>query len=470
MKFAFTKAAIEELSPKASSRVWHGDLKVRGLMVVVYSNGKKSFYLNRRVGGRMEKLILGRFPDLSVDAARRKAEQLNSKIAEGENPAETKRVDRQCETLSEAFELYYKRHAKMKKRSHLGDASLWRLYLSKLGHKRLNEIRRRDISDLHAEISKEHPAVANRVLNLASSIFGRLFEWDIWTGPNPCKGVRRNPERSRDRVLRGTELRRFLAALDDEPCETTRDLMLIALLTGARQRNVLTMQWKELDLDEAEWVIPADKHKGGDAQIVPLAPEAVAILRRRFEETMSPWVFPAQREDSARGYFRGVAKAWKRIVLRTEAIGLAEMIAKRRGLTLEEVKEDIWRSVAEGRSKHAMKRSRMSATDAVMEALRCEVRELGLDPSMAEVRDLRMHDLRRTLASWQVKTGATLYVASQSLGHKDLKTTQIYARLDSGPIREAMEKAGAAMLAVGRPSKPPINSFPTPLHEKNASP
>ena len=94
MKFAFTKTAIEELSPKASKRVWHGDLKVRGLMVVVYSNGKKSFYLNRRVGGRMEKLVLGRFPDLSVDAARRRAEQLNSKIAEGENPAETKRVDR----------------------------------------------------------------------------------------------------------------------------------------------------------------------------------------------------------------------------------------------------------------------------------------------------------------------------------------------------------------------------------------
>ena len=90
-----------------------------------------------------------------------------------------------------------------------------------------------DISDLHAEISKEHPAVANRYATQASSIFGRLFEWDIWTGPNPCKGVRRNPERSRDRVLRGTELRRFLAALDDEPCETTRDLMLIALLTGA---------------------------------------------------------------------------------------------------------------------------------------------------------------------------------------------------------------------------------------------
>jgi integrase len=320
---------------------------------------------------------------------------------------------------------------------------------------RLNEIRRRDIANLHSTISEKHPAVANRVLNLASSIFGRLFEWDIWSGQNPCKGVRRNPERARNRVLRGSELRRFLMALDDEPCETTRDLMLIALLTGARQSNVLTMRWSEVDIDEAEWTIPGEKHKGGDAQVVPLAPEAVAILRRRFESTVSPWVFPALRADSASGHYRGIPNAWKRILLRTEAIGLAEMIAKRRGQSVDEVKEEVWQKVAASRDKRAIKRSRMSATDAVMSALRDEVRNSGLDPAIAEVRDLRMHDLRRTLASWQVKTGATLYVASQSLGHKDLKTTMVYARLDSTPIREAMEKAGAAMLALRPSEKPP---------------
>ncbi|MCC6562410.1 MAG: tyrosine-type recombinase/integrase, partial [Xanthomonadales bacterium] len=391
------------------------------------------------------------FPDLAVDAARRKAEQLNSQIAEGENPAESARSERSCETLAGAFELYYERHARRKKRSHEGDRSLWRLYLSKLGSKRLNEIRRRDIADLHAEIGQDHPAVANRVLNLASSVFGRLYEWDIWTGPNPCKGVRRNRERPRDRYLRGAELRRFLAALDAEPCDTTRDLMLIALLTGARQGNVLSMRWEELDLDEAEWIIPAHKHKGGDAQILPLAPEAVVILRHRFATTTSPWVFPALRADSDSGHYRGIPNAWKRILLRTEAIGLAELIAERRNVTVDSVKEEIWQLVATSRSKHAMKRSHQSATDAVMVELREEVRQLGLDPAMVAVRDLRMHDLRRTLASWQMKTGATLYVASQSLGHKDLKTTTGYARLDSTAIREAMHRAGAAMLALRGP-------------------
>lgn len=447
MKFVFTKTSIEEQKSK-NRRCWHSDSKVRGLMLVVHPTGRKHFYLNRRIGRRMEKISLGPFPDLSVDAARRMAEQLNSMIAEGQNPAEAHRQDRHCETLADAFNIYYARHSRPKKRSHKSDEALWRLYLSKLADKRINEIRRRDIADLHSAISRTNPAVANRVLNLASSIYGRLYEWDIWTGPNPCKGVRRNRERPRERVLRGSELRRFLIALDEEGCETTRDLMLIALLTGARQGNVVTMRWDELDIDEAEWVIPAGKHKSGDAQIVPLAPEAVAILHRRFATSQSPWVFPGLRADNQNGYFRGIPNAWKRIVTRTEAIGLAELIAERRAIPFETVKDDIWLRVSESRSKHAMKRSRQSATDAVMNELRDEVRALGLDPGMAAVRDLRMHDLRRTLASWQMKTGASLYVASQSLGHKDLKTTTTYARLDSTSVREAMERAGTAMLAL----------------------
>jgi len=127
------------------------------------------------------------------------------------------------------------------------------------------------------------------------------------------------------------------------------------------------------------------------------------------------------------------------------------MIAERRGITVDEAREAIWDRIAEVRSKHAMKRSRLSATAMVMDELRDEVRSLGLDPELARVRDLRMHDLRRTMASWQMKTGASLYVASQSLGHKDLKTTTGYARLDSTAIREAMHRAGAAMLALRGP-------------------
>ena len=72
---------------------------------------------------------------------------------------------------------------------------------------------------------------------------------------------------------------------------------------------------------------------------------------------------------------------------------------------------------------------------------------------VAELEDLRLHDLRRTLGSWQAITGASLAVIGKSLGHKNVSTTAIYSRLNEDPVREAMEHAVEAMLSAGRRSK-----------------
>ncbi len=64
----------------------------------------------------------------------------------------------------------------------------------------------------------------------------------------------------------------------------------------------------------------------------------------------------------------------------------------------------------------------------------------------AEIDNLRIHDLRRTLGSWQAKTGASLAIIGKSLNHKNQNTTAIYARLDLDPVRASVEKATSAML------------------------
>lgn len=65
----------------------------------------------------------------------------------------------------------------------------------------------------------------------------------------------------------------------------------------------------------------------------------------------------------------------------------------------------------------------------------------------AGITGLRIHDLRRTLGSWQAATGASLPVIGKSLGHRHVSTTQVYARLDINPVREAVNTATAAMMA-----------------------
>lgn len=67
----------------------------------------------------------------------------------------------------------------------------------------------------------------------------------------------------------------------------------------------------------------------------------------------------------------------------------------------------------------------------------------------AGIKDLRIHDLRRTLGSWQAKTGASLAIVGKSLNHRSPNTTAIYARLDLDPVRESLERATSAMLVAG---------------------
>ena len=67
----------------------------------------------------------------------------------------------------------------------------------------------------------------------------------------------------------------------------------------------------------------------------------------------------------------------------------------------------------------------------------------------AGLTNLRPHDLRRSLGSWQAMGGASLPIIGKSLGHTQASTTAIYARLQMDPVRESIETATAAMLEAG---------------------
>jgi len=65
--------------------------------------------------------------------------------------------------------------------------------------------------------------------------------------------------------------------------------------------------------------------------------------------------------------------------------------------------------------------------------------------SRANLEDLRLHDLRRTMGSYQAATGANSFIIGKSLNHKTSQATAIYARLNIDPVRASMEKATEAM-------------------------
>lgn len=454
-----TKAAIDAFPPAPrGKRAYYYDSKAKGLVVSVTDKGVKSFLVYRWVSGRPERITLGRYAQgqargLTVEQARKLASETNLAIARGENPAEKKRALRGEITLGNLFEEYKLRHAQVHNRRPDKAESNYRLYLSHWANRKLSHIRKADVQALHAKLGRERGRVtANIAVRLLRSMFNRATEWELWNKPNPAKGIKFFPEESRDRFLQPDELPRFFKALADEENETIRDYILVSLLTGARRSNVLAMRWDEVNLERGEWRIPVTKI--GKPHVVPLLPEAVAILKRRQAEMTAAAMRKTDEEGHARteaslkavatneyvfpgtgaaGHLIEPKKGWRRILDRAEIYQLLEWLADARGWNRKQIEDAIG---AADRRK------------ALKEA-RAAVKALGKDPAAARIRDLRIHDLRRTLGSWQAATGASLPMIGRTLAHKNVSTTAIYARLNLDPVREAMQKATTAMLAAG---------------------
>jgi len=71
----------------------------------------------------------------------------------------------------------------------------------------------------------------------------------------------------------------------------------------------------------------------------------------------------------------------------------------------------------------------------------------------AGLKNLRLHDLRRTLGGWQAKSGTSLIVIGKSLGHTSVQATAVYARLDIGAVRDSVEIATRAIIAASKKKK-----------------
>ena len=191
------------------------------------------------------------------------------------------------------------------------------------------------------------------------------------------------------------------------------------------------MRWNEVNLDQAQWRIPETKN--GDPLLIPLSRQAVDILRARKAEASSVWVFP--NESSKDGRFKDPKRAWQRLIRRTELYQLLELLTPKKGWDTEYI-------------NRAKQEAEANLTKA-LKGYHQEAARLKLDTSALGLPGIRIHDLRRSLGSWQAVTGANQYVIGKSLGHKSQQATAIYARLNLDPVRDSVERATEAMFQAG---------------------
>ncbi|MDR4517186.1 MAG: site-specific integrase [Nitrosomonas sp.] len=377
-KIIFNKTNIEALPiPEAGKRDTYHDTKISSLQIRITPTGTKTFSVFRRIkNGKPERVTLGRYPDMTVEKARKMAAEINLQMITGKSPAEIIRESKREMTLDDLFQEYMERRAVFNRRPDK-PKDTYRLYLSDWCKRKLSSIKHEEVDRLHKKIGRNNGQVtANIVLKLLHVMFNKAInEWRIWSGENPAHGIAKFPELSRDRFLQSDELPRFFKSLAEEENETIRDYVLMSLLTGARRSNVLSMKWSDINYERQEWRI--QETKNGTPHTITLSPEAIAVLQSRKPVNDDVFVFPS---SSKSGHLEEPKKGWKRILKR------------------------------------------------------------------AEIEDLRIHDLRRTLGSWQAKTGASLAIIGKSLNHKNQNTTAIYARLDLDPVRDSVNTATNAIL------------------------
>ena len=405
---SFTDAKVRKLPAAAPGRrdfYVDSHRESGGLKLFITPTGHRTYYVRLWRSETSAMVVIGEADEMEVKAARLVAMAHTTDHRLGNDVATRIQEQMHGMTVNELFKKYLSGHAKPRKRTWKEDERNHKLHLKdQLGGYRLARLRQRDVRTWHAEIgTSKGRTVANRALALLSSMFTFAIQNEhLRTEVNPCRGVRRFTERTRERFLSPAEVPKFFEALaDDAGTQRTtvwRDFFLTCLFVGARRGNVQRMRWKQLDLKQAAWAIPGSETKNGRPVVLALPPVAVELLEARkaaadadhaervrtdLEDGRErpkryPWVFPG---GSKAGHLGQPRAAWERI---RKLSGLA---------------------------------------------------------------DLRIHDLRRTLGSWQAAAGTSLPIIGRSLGHTDLASTQIYSRLDLDPVRASVEAATTALVA-----------------------
>lgn len=310
-KIRFTKATIDSLEVEENkSRSMFYDDKARGLFVMV-SKSIKTFYVLRKHQGRTERILIGRYPDTTIEQARARAGQVNSELDSGINRNDIKRMRRTELTLNDLHKVYMERHALARNKRPENAESNYRLYLSHWGTKRLSEIKRTEVQSHIAKLAREiSPATANIGLALLRAMFNRAIDWEIFGEKNPTDKIPKYPEVSRDRFLYGDELQRFLVATSKLQSQIMKDFFMMLLATGARKTNVLTMSWSDINLAQAIWRVPDTKN--GEPYQVALTDMALQILKERRLTEKGEWVFSA---NSKSGHLEEPKRAWANLLI-----------------------------------------------------------------------------------------------------------------------------------------------------------
>jgi integrase len=385
-KLKLTKRSIDAIpSPTGAERIVIHDSEVKGFSIRI-SRGARTFYVYRWVSGRPQRFRLGGYPELAPEAARRLAEKMNGEVAQGADIAAERRKSRQ---------------------PNRADPTLAEVFDHTLEHHWKPRARTWKEQE-RIFTTYTPPAWKPRAISTLSKI--EVLEVHTRLG-------KKNGSFTANR-WRGVLHRLFEVASDDFDFVGGNPVRRVKAFTEEERERFLTPE--ELPrlfdaIDAAE-----DKRIADYLRLALLTgARKTALLRMRFADadlTRAVWSIPPS--DSKNGkpiHVPLVAEAVEVLRSRLFAAGGGEYVFP---------------------GRHGIGH----LTDPT--------RPLAKVFKAAGFTDVRLHDLRRTFGSWQAANGSSELLIGKSLGHRNTRSTAVYARLTLDPVRESVERATTAMTEV----------------------
>lgn len=314
-KFKFTNANIKNL-PAPTKRTFVYDTIEVGLSLQITPSGAKSFYYRGVVLGKQIRVKLGEPSYMSVDDARQAARKAKINMKEGINPIE----ERKKITGESSLEQLYTRFMD-EKEQHIRPITmeyykdLWKRYLSTLANKKISQITPDELKILHKRLTLNNgKRCANQTIVLLRTIYNHFIKQNIYRGFNPGNAVQLNKQIARTRHLSGNELESFRDAINETEDSIPKFAIMMLWFTGARRRNVFSMKWEDIKLEEKLWTIPETKTQN-DANVV-LVNAAIDILNQLKDMRYNEYVFFSTTSKS--GHIGGVRKTWEGILKRAK--------------------------------------------------------------------------------------------------------------------------------------------------------
>lgn len=279
----------------------------QGLYLEVSPNGKKHWRFQYRFGNKRPRLALGPFPEVSLQEARDRREQNRKLLRDGINPtvhykrAKQEQILRAEHTFEATAREWHKLHSANWSAGYRKDilARLSKSVFPEIGTFPVAELTAQDIL---AVIRKIEARGAYDIAHRNLQAIGRVMRFGIATGRCTTDPTYRLSEALRPyqsqhlATLDIKELPEFLNKLQRNEArlypQTIRATKLL-MYTFVRTSELIAAPWSELNLDTAEWVIPAARMKMRKDHIVPLSEQVVMLLReQRAAYPNRDYVFP----------------------------------------------------------------------------------------------------------------------------------------------------------------------------------